>query len=67
MEKKFEEEKAAVPDPPAPALPSVQRQFVLCFDTLGQERELSEETREQLLQYVDFLRQSWEAKEHWYL
>lgn len=40
MEKKYEEEKAAIPDPPAPVLPSIQRQFVLCFDTLGKECEI---------------------------
>jgi hypothetical protein len=42
MERKYEEEKAAVTDVPKPILPSNQRQYVVCFDTLGLEREIPE-------------------------
>jgi hypothetical protein len=41
----------------------VKRDFVLCVDTLGQDREISEEDRAYVYEYTQLVARSWEDRE----
>lgn len=42
---------------------SMKKEYVLCADTLGQECEISEETRQYLEEYAKLYSKSWEEME----
>lgn len=44
-------------------LQSFKREFIIGFDTLGQDREIPVDQRDQLFNYVQLLAQSWEECE----
>lgn len=44
-----------------------KKSYVVCLDTLGQDREFSEEQRRFILETLKRFRALWEAKEHRFL
>ena len=44
-------------------MPFTEVQYVVCADTMGLEKEIPENVRKQLAEYVQLLKKGWEKKE----
>lgn len=67
MEKEFEAKQAETPKPRLEDFDHVERAFVIGFDTLGKDKEISKQEQEKLRYFVDYLKKEWECKEIEYL
>lgn len=56
-----------MPKPKLDEFQSVEKSFVIGFDTLGKDKEISELEREKLRNYVLYLKSEWESHEIEYL
>ena len=66
MQAQYEQEKKTDQlwaDIAKPSFHSVKKEFAVCVDTLGQDREISEEDREYLDTLVKLLARKWEETE----
>lgn len=60
---KWEEEQASWENVKEDPFVTQKREYVVCADTMGQDREISLEDREYLEKFTKLLAQSWEQKE----